>query len=74
MRENPWTLSRTTYTQIIPARGDSADIPEEYWTPVSRDARFERRLLQLVAKTLEAGPAPDTDTPEGFDPWTTQDR
>jgi hypothetical protein len=33
----------------------------DFWTPVTRDMAFERRLLAEVAELLTAEPGPETD-------------
>ncbi len=52
VRRTTWSRRSTTQATIdAPAR--DGDIPANFWTPVSRDEAFERRLLAAVDHALQ---------------------
>ena len=48
LRRSTWTRSKPTTATII--RPDGQALPSRYWTPISRDRNFERRLLAAIRK------------------------
>jgi hypothetical protein len=54
LRRDTWSRALTTRTVILDPDSDGAALPARYWTPVARDAAFERRLLAAVDRQLAA--------------------
>ena len=54
IRRDTWSSSGTTHTVVL-RPGSGPEMPTTpFWTPVTRDTAFERRLLAEVAVTLGA--------------------
>jgi len=51
IRRSTWSRRSTTQA-MIDAPASDGDIPPRFWTPVSRDEAFERRLLAAVHDAL----------------------
>jgi hypothetical protein len=52
VRRGTWSRRTTTRAKIDAPASDGA-IPTDFWTPISRDEAFERRLLAAVDRALE---------------------
>jgi hypothetical protein len=52
VRRSTWSR-RSTTRATIDAPASDGDIPAQFWTPVSRDEAFERRLLAAVDHALQ---------------------
>ena len=52
IRRATWSRSSTTRA-TIDAPASDGEIPAQFWTPVSRDEAFERRLLATVDHALQ---------------------
>ena len=52
IRRDTWSRRLTTQTRITRPATDPAGPTRPYWTPVSRDTAFERRLLAEVEEAL----------------------
>jgi hypothetical protein len=57
IRRSTWSR-RSTTRAIIDAPASDGEIPVNFWTPVSRDEAFERRLLAAVENALRERGAP----------------
>jgi hypothetical protein len=53
VRRSTWSR-RSTTRAMIDAPASDGDIPAKFWTPVSRDEAFERRLLAAVDQALRS--------------------
>ncbi|MHC4140500.1 MAG: hypothetical protein ACYSUF_01015 [Planctomycetota bacterium] len=53
VRRSTWSR-RSTTRAMIDAPASDGDIPANFWTPVSRDEAFERRLLAAVDQALRS--------------------
>jgi hypothetical protein len=53
VRRSTWSR-RSTSRAMIDAPASDGDIPANFWTPVSRDEAFERRLLAAVDQVLRS--------------------
>jgi hypothetical protein len=53
VRRSTWSR-RSSTRAIIDAPASDGDIPANFWTPVSRDEAFERRLLAAVDQALRS--------------------
>lgn len=55
IRRGTWSRANTTRARIVsPSSGPSADTGD-FWTPITRDLDYERRLLAAVAREMEEG-------------------
>jgi hypothetical protein len=52
IRRATWSRASTTRA-TIDAPASDGEIPAQFWTPVSRDEAFERRLLAAVDHALQ---------------------
>jgi hypothetical protein len=52
IRRSTWSRRSTTRAQIDSPSSDGS-LPAEFWTPVTRDEAFERRLLAAVDRALQ---------------------
>ena len=52
-RRSTWSRRSTTHA-TIDAPASDGEIPAKFWTPVSRDEAFERRLLAAVDQALRS--------------------
>ncbi|MHC4414190.1 MAG: hypothetical protein ACYS0G_02780 [Planctomycetota bacterium] len=52
IRRSTWSRANTTRTTIISPAAGGEPLPSLFWTPVTRDPAFERRLLAAVDRRL----------------------
>lgn len=57
LRRSTWTRSKTTSAILVAPEGQTKQGGATYWTPVSRDLAYERRLLAAVQAAV-ARPMP----------------